>query len=285
MTPAAVKQLVTKLESTLGVSLIVREGQKLYLTGAGRLGQASLTEGLSQLSMAVDKMRPVSTRTRLTISAEPFFASSWLVPHLSRFKDLHSNIDVLVDSSMRVVDLERGDADIAIRYGVETDTKLVNFRLFEDQIFPVCSHRLVEESPHLRQVSDLSQATLLHWNLSDIPWARSTSYWFNFSNWLNLVGAKDVGGAQNLYFSDYNQAIQAAIAGQGVVLGSWPILRDTVDAGLLTIPFEESVSTDIGYDMVMTRRAMEIPRIAEFKSWLLGEAKAQPNRTNNMTSA
>lgn len=276
VTPAAVKQLVNKLENTLGVSLIRRDGKSLYLTEAGRLGHANLTDGLSQLSLAVDQMKPEVNRSRLTISSEPCFAAAWLVPRLNQFREIHNNVDVLVDSSLRLVDLDRGDADVAIRYGVADHGHLESFRLFEDKVFLACSPKLVEGPPRLKELADLSRATFLHWDLSDVPWAQSTAEWFSFSNWLNLVGASEVKAAQNLYFSDYNQAVQAAIAGQGVVLGSWPILRDNVDAGLLVTPFNELITTDIGYDLVMTERAQNLPRVEQFKSWLLAEASAQP---------
>ncbi len=276
VTPAAVKQLVAKLEASLGAQLVQRTGRDLMLTEAGRAGQTSLAEGFRHMVIAVDEMRPSPSKRRLVVSAEPFFAASWLVPRLNRFKEIYDGVDVLIDSSMGIANLERGDADIAIRYGAPKHPDLATFRLFEDRIFIVCSPRLVNDAPRLKFIGDLRKTTLLHWDLSHIPQARETARWFSFSNWLEQANAADLEPLQNLYFSDYNQAIQAAIAGHGVVLGSWPILRDTVEAGLLMAPFENAVSTNIGYDMVATKQALALPEVEHFKTWLLDEAKAQP---------
>ena len=82
-----------------------------------------------------------------------------------------------------------------------------------------------------------------------------------------------------LRFSDYNLAVQAAIAGHGVVLGSLPVLHDLVEAGLLVCPFPERVQTDIGYDLVTTQATAQRPEVQRFVDWISGEARAQIART------
>lgn len=57
VTPAAVKQLVRKLEETLGLSLIERAGRGLRLTTAGAAGRDELTTGFDHLAGAVRRMR------------------------------------------------------------------------------------------------------------------------------------------------------------------------------------------------------------------------------------
>ena len=73
-------------------------------------------------------------------------------------------------------------------------------------------------------------------------------------------------------FNDYNLAVQAAIAGQGVVLGSLPILRDLVEAKLLVSPFDEKVDTNIGYDIVTTKQAYDRREVRRFADWIVMEA-------------
>ena len=84
-----------------------------------------------------------------------------------------------------------------------------------------------------------------------------------------------MSAAEGLYFSDYGLAVQAAIAGQGVLLASEPILRDLVDTGLLVRPFAETVSTDIGYDIVTTAAARARPNVDVFVSWILEAARQE----------
>jgi LysR family glycine cleavage system transcriptional activator len=74
-----------------------------------------------------------------------------------------------------------------------------------------------------------------------------------------------------LHFSDYNLALQAAIAGQGVILGSKPVLAKLEEAGLLCDPFNVQVATDIGYDLVITARAKRRPEVQCFIDWISAE--------------
>jgi LysR family glycine cleavage system transcriptional activator len=77
-----------------------------------------------------------------------------------------------------------------------------------------------------------------------------------------------------LTFSDYNLAVQAAIAGQGMVLGSLPILRSLVAANLIVSPLPAMVVTDIGYDLVTTERAMARAEVKCLVDWMIEEAGA-----------
>ena len=57
------------------------------------------------------------------------------------------------------------------------------------------------------------------------------------------------------------------------MLGSLPLFRDLVDAGLLVRPFAESVATDLGYDLVTTARAAARPEVAAFSDWITAIAR------------
>jgi LysR family transcriptional regulator, glycine cleavage system transcriptional activator len=143
VTPAAVKQLVAKLEEAVGHRLVQRNGRGLALTAAGRAGGDGLAAGFGQLSRAVERMRKHTDRQRLIVSVEPSFATAWLVPRLERFRREHTEIDVLIDSSLKIVDLEHGDADAAIRFGAKPDPRLQSHRLFEERLCAFCSPALV----------------------------------------------------------------------------------------------------------------------------------------------
>ena len=272
VTPAAVKQLVQKLEDTLGTPLVQRRGRGITLTRAGVVGLSDLHNAFKQITSAVEKMRLLKQRKSLTITVEPSFATAWLVRRLDAFKSKNPEVDVLIDSSMRIVDLEREAADIGIRYGVKPSKELIVHRLFDDETLAVCSPSLAKGPPALKQLSDLKNVTLLHMDLTDMEWMSfSTSHWYDWQTWLATVGAGEIKPGQGLRFNDYNLAVQAAIAGQGVVLGSWPMVRNAIEANLLVSPFIERARTNIGYDLVVTKEAMARPEVAGFVEWILEE--------------
>jgi len=139
VTPAAVKQLVYRLEAALNVQLIERKGRGLALTRTGRAGLDDLATAMRHLDASVEKMRGHRNNPRLIVSVETSFATMWLVPKLDAFRARHPNVSVLIDSSQEIVDLRRGDVDVAIRYGVADQDGLLTNRLFDDLIFPACS--------------------------------------------------------------------------------------------------------------------------------------------------
>ena len=272
VTAPAVKQLVDKLETALGVSLLRRDGRGLALTEQGARGCKDITSAMRLLENAVQSLRADSVHKRLVVSVEASLASSWLVPRLQGFRHRHPDVTVLIDSNQTVVDLNSGQIDVAIRYGVETPDAEVH-RLFDDEIFPVCSPAFLAGSGPLETLADLAHVPLIHWDVTPIPWARETRRWFTWESWMAHAGVSPCDTSKGLYFSEYGQAVQAAIAGQGVLLASWPILRDTLDSGLLVAPFAERVSTDIGFEIATTRTAAKRAEVVAFVDWVREQAR------------
>ena len=272
VTPAAVKQLVAKLEASIGLQLIQRKGRGLALTEHGAQGLDDLTSAMRLIESSVSKMRKPARETRLFVSVESSFATAWLVPKLSGFRVLHPDVTVLIDSNQAIVDLENSTIDIAIRYGVRSRGELIVHRLFDDKVFPACSPNLASGPTSLHTLEDLSGVPLIHWDLSPLPWAKETQRWFTWKNWLKQAGRSHRSTDKGLYFSEYSQAVQAAIAGQGVLLASWPILRNPIDTGHLVAPFEHYLATNIGYELVATKETVKQPHVQAFINWLLDSA-------------
>ncbi len=268
VSPAAVKQLVKKLELTIGQPLVQRRGRGLVLTSVGSAATRDLSTAFLQIGSAVAVMRKPAPRP-LVVTSDPSFAALWLVPRLDALKRLDPSLEVLLDASARLADLERGAADLAIRFATSRDPKLLTYRLFDEELGAYCSPALATQDGGLRRVEDLERLPLLRWDLSACPWAATTARWNSWRHWLMQVGAAGVRPGPGLRFTDYNLALQAAIAGQGVILGSKPILGRLVEAGLLVSPLQETAVTDIGYDLVMTKAAETRAEVAHFKTWIL----------------
>ncbi|MEO0910317.1 MAG: LysR substrate-binding domain-containing protein, partial [Pseudomonadota bacterium] len=142
-------------------------------------------------------------------------------------------------------------------------------RLFDDQIFPACSPSLAAGPPALRELIDLNDVPLIHWDISQLDWAHSTRKWFTWERWLQHNGVNGLDTDRGLSFNDYGLAVQAAIAGQGLLLASWPILKEPIESGLLVCPFKERTITDIGYDLVTTSQAHARYEVKAFIDWMI----------------
>ena len=137
-----------------------------------------------------------------------------------------------------------------------------------ENVFPVCSPALVENSGGLKAPIDLRHHTLLR------SWR--PDYW---PRWFAAAGAAGaVDTTRGPAFNDHSNAIQAAIDGQGVALGRTALVGDDLLAGRLVRPFERVIPADIAYWIVCPKGTAGRPKIVAFRDWLLAEAEALQRR-------
>lgn len=115
----------------------------------------------------------------------------------------------------------------------------------------------------LTKIDDLRAVTLFHVENRLVP--ADTPNW---QNWQRSYGPQDLNIASGLTFSDETHALQAAIAGQGVVIASRLLARDLLQRGVLTAPFEMSLP-GAHYYLVTTEENAQRPDIIALRDWLL----------------
>jgi LysR family glycine cleavage system transcriptional activator len=267
VTPAAVGHQVKALEQDLGVRLFQRLNRALVLTEAGRALLPGLEDIFYQLAVVIEEFKRRDTDRPLTVSLPPSLTAKWLLPRLERFRQLHPEIDVRIDATNEVVDLIRGGVDIGLRYGSGDYPGLRVDCLMSEEVFPVCSPRLLEGRHPLRVPDDLRWHTLLH---ADYP--PQNDYWPDWSMWLHTAGVKDVDTSRGLRFNRTALSLQAAIEVQGVALGSRVLAGDDLKTGRLVRPFELSTPVGFAYYMVCAEARSEEPRVAAFREWIIAEA-------------
>jgi DNA-binding transcriptional LysR family regulator len=113
---------LSALEDALGAPLVTRSPEGLALTSAGEK-VVPLVEEIERAVLAAREMVATDkTRVRL---ATPSGFSRVLSPHLGPFQERHPGITIELLGASRMVDLKKGEADVAIRQGPSTDEDLV----------------------------------------------------------------------------------------------------------------------------------------------------------------
>lgn len=267
VTPAAVSQHLRTLEAYLGLRLFSRAAHGVVLTEEGRRVLPGLQEGLRSISGAIDLLGHRSAGACVRVSASPSFASRWLLPRIHRFHRAHPCIDVRIESTPHVVDLNEENVDIAIRYRREPGDDAAGQRLLEEHVFPVGSPALVESVASAGDAAEiLRRLPLIH----DTN-ALARSHLPNWSGWLAQHGITGVDTTRGL-FLDPSLAVQAAVEGRGLLLGRSVIVIDDLMAERLVRPLSQASKSPNGYYLVISDRARGAPRVAAFREWLLGEA-------------
>jgi DNA-binding transcriptional LysR family regulator len=264
LTQSALSRQVQALEEALGVALFERRHRSLALTAAGVAFHRDVVAALNMLGTAAEAARGAARVPGLTLSTTVSFASLWIIPRLSTFRARHPDIEVYISADDRLVDLGRGEVDIAIRYLPDARAPERSVRLFGERMLPVVSPKLVRrgQTP-LAQPADLARHVLLH---LDDPEGRML--WLDWSVWLAANGEPGLKPAGTLRFRLYDQVIQAAVGGQGVALGRVPLIAEHLRDGRLVAPFPKRFDSARGYYAVVAPHASESPEVAAFVEWL-----------------
>jgi DNA-binding transcriptional LysR family regulator len=119
---------LTALEQAMGAPLVTRGPEGLLLTAAG----GKVVPLVEEIERAVLAAREIVTadRTRVRL-ATPSGFSRVLAPHLSAFHARHPGVTIELLGSSRMVDLKKGEADVAIRQGPSEDEELITRRIGE----------------------------------------------------------------------------------------------------------------------------------------------------------
>jgi LysR family glycine cleavage system transcriptional activator len=269
VTPAAISHQIHGLEEDLGVRLFRRLNRAIELTASARVLLPGLSDAFAGIHASVRRLRAHNDTGTLTVTASPSIAAKWLVLRLHRFQAQHPDIDVRISTSDDVVDLTRGDFDIAIRYGTGRYPGLAVELLLRNEVFPACSPNLLEVGPPLRTPEDLSHHALIHDQAVDRDPLAPT-----WAMWLKAAGIGAVPAASGLTFSVGYMALDAAIAGHGVVLAYSTIAAADLAAGRLVRLFSLALPDLFAYYIVTAPGALERPKVRAFRDWLRHEADA-----------
>ncbi len=274
VTPAAVSHQIRQLEEWIGLGLFVRLTRKVALTEAGRSSLPHLTQAFDQMEEAMTRLRGRDRDRVLTLSVIPSFAGRWLVPNIEAFNKMYPDIDVRISANPAMVDFRSGDVDIGIRFGAGNYPGLKVDTLFIEQYAPLCSPDLLKGPHPLNSPADLVHHTLLHHDSEYVDEPAP-----DWRMWLKFEGIDEIDTDRGPRFSFADHAIQAAIGGQGVLLGRLTLAQADIDAGRLVRPFGSAIPSKLGYFLVRPKDRKDRMRVTAFREWILLEMKSRYEKT------
>jgi len=263
VTQAAISHQIKMLEDVIGVQLFKRLNRALMLTEEGMIFLPFVRDALDTLAAGMDKLRRQETAGALTVSVMPSFASAWLVPRLTNFKQAHPDIDLRISANFELVDFNRDDVDVALRWGKGEYPGLKSERFMTEDIFPVCSPKLLTDGPNpIKVPDDLKYHSLIHDEMKT-----------DWRMWLLTAKVKGIDLDKGLSFNQSNLVLQAAIAGQGVALGRSSMTHDALASGQLVKPFNLILPGDLAFYIVAPAASFDKPKVKAFREWVIGEVE------------
>lgn len=280
VTQGAISRQIRGLEEYLGMELFVRLTRRVELTPAGQMYLKEIQFALDHVERATIKLSTQqSKRSMLTISVLPSVASFWLMPRLMSFTQQYPHIETRVLTSIRAVDLQSNEADVAIRVGPlpgksyeprqpQIDLDMVtNWRgvhaepLFDDVLIPVLSPKLLDSAHPVSTPKDLLHYPLIHTASRSCAWP----------NWLEIYGLDSPVDEKKIEYGHFFMSIEAARKAQGVALVPSILLSDANPAELFT-PFQSTTPSAGAYYLLMLSDRAQEPQCAAFCSWIQEQA-------------
>lgn len=264
VTPTAVSHQIRALETWLGVQLFERLPRQVRLTDGGQRLFHSLHGALLDVAQSIETLRPQRSNMHLTLSTTAAFAALWLVPRLGRFYARHPHINVRLDTHCEVIDLHQdASVDLVLRYSLDSYPNLYGLCLFDEQFG-------VYGSPEQVALAARRPPTLI-----SVHWHNSKLYAHGWDAWCAQAGENWLTRQPCVReYDEEHYALQAAIAGQGLVLASNILVSESVASGVLVAYRPEIQVKGAGYSALCVPGRERHPPVRAFFQWLEEEARA-----------
>lgn len=261
LTHGAISRAVRVIEDELGVALFERRSRRVFLTDAGRKLATAAREGFALVETAVREIREEVRAPALVVSCEPTLLMRWLIPRLPDFQQRHPDVSIHLVAGGGPVTLGRG-IDLAIRRNDFVRAEAVHATpLFLERTGPVCRVDKVADyfdRPDAGSLSKLrAEAVLLHSRSRPDAW----------ETWAGLADCRTLG-RRSQSFEHFYISLQAAVAGIGVAIGPWQLVRDEVESGILAAPVG-FIEDGTAYDLLAPAAIVEQSAQGKLRDWLL----------------
>ena len=154
---------------------------------------------------------------------------------------------------------------MAVRHGDGNWPGLEMTRLSTEQLFAVCSPKLLTGRRRVTRPADVLKYPLIYLD--------SRAHW---TRWLQAAGLDDAAVIHGPILNRASMVIDAAIDGQGFALARTTLAAWDLINGRLVRPFPEALRLSKTYWIICPKVTAALPKIATFRDWLLEIGRESP---------
>ncbi|QZA78501.1 LysR family transcriptional regulator [Deefgea tanakiae] len=218
---------VAQLEKQLGVQLLFRTTRKLSLTEAGRVYLAHCQQWpqwIAQAEQAVHEASgQISGKIRITVPTS--FGGTFMAEALIAFRRRYPAVQVELDLSREMRDLETDGFDLAIRSKPAAHERVIAIPIMNADDWLVASPALFTEKAAPQQLSELKEWPCI-----------ANSHFKNPLEWIFNDGADIVSIQSPLQINDHQLIRNLALAGAGIArLPSYLVAADIMQQRLVRL--------------------------------------------------
>jgi DNA-binding transcriptional LysR family regulator len=263
LTPAAASIALKRLETRLGIRLFARSTRSIRLTEEGRrylesvrLALAALAEGEQAIKQQNEGLSGV-----LQLAAPSDFGRNVLLPWLDDLKREHPHIRLQLLLNDRHADLFRETVDVALRFGVPSDSTLVALPILPQHRRVACaSPDYLARHGTPRHPGELSEHSALLYLRNGRP----------YNSWRFSRGDKTLEvEVHGDYLSDDGEVARRwALTGHGIAYKAWLDIAQDVRAGRLVTLFDDWDGETAPFNLLCPHRVQVSERVKVLQAFL-----------------
>lgn len=205
---SAISHQVRVLEEYLGVKLFRREGREMRLTDCGRSLRPTIQQAFALIANIPAQIGRTDALRPFRLLLPSALAHRWLSGRLELLHAACPDIELrlqLCDQPTSAA-LAEVDAAICLQRPEPDSGRFHSQLLYRNPLFPACRPDLAARLELLQSPQQLLNLRLLHGDRGDA-----------WRDWFRANGIEPAG-CRETYFNQSSMALDAALAGQGVVL-------------------------------------------------------------------
>ena len=255
VSPSAISQQIKTLEKYIGLPLFNRKKRELQLTQAGESFYQIAKKTVKSYEAGYANFVAQYFSSTIRVSMIHYIANEVVIPQLHDFHNKYPDLNLLVETSPKVENLEAGKLDAAIRFGTPPWGDCHAELITNVKINLLASKSYCEKHP-IKSMSDFRKQTLIHIR-------RDVNDWQRFMDFKNYPFKPH----NELFFDSYDAGIRAAEEGLGIAMGTFPVSNNKIGEGGLEVVLDEYMPIKEAFYLVTPENAYRRESYCLLLSW------------------
>lgn len=258
---SAVSHHIRALEARFNLRLFNRTTRRVELSAEGARFYPAIKEAFDRIERSTAELSDSRLAGILTVQVYVTTAMRWLLPRLSRYQQLHADVEVRLSTSFQEWGFRPDGIDVGIILSNEDNPALFYRYLYTGAVTPVCAPAMMIGERRLRQPADLSRLPLIDVYTSPNDWNR----------WLQAANLGEFPRRISMHYDTYLLALEAAAAGDGIAMAEVQDIDDDLRSGRLVRPFDISITRQRNWYTVCEHGREGEAKIKSFMDWVVAE--------------
>lgn len=262
---AAVSKQLTRLESELGMQLLIRSTRHVELTEVGKSYYEEckrLLEEIGNISSFVSQMK-ATPHGMLKVVSGRHFAAAYIVPHLKEFLAKYPEVQLNLELAERIPDLENEALDVVIGMSIPAAENVIQKRIMTTRYAYCLSPGYAKKFGRPEKPGDL----LHHGYITHSMRVPDCELVFN--------NAESVRLKPYLYVNDTETMLRLAEEGLGIVKLHHYVVKEALEKGKLEEVLNRYTEADIPIYVAFLQRRYIAAKTRVFIDFITAKIEAK----------